>query len=150
MSDSAETGVLRAYPGTDPYIFISYAHSDAMDVLSVVRELQKRHYRGWYDQGILPGNPWDENVASRLGDCECMLSFISKSYISSSNCRDELSLARALGKNMVLIHLDNTPMTPGLNMRYGRLFALFLHSIPEEEFFQKLTTMGNIGQAKEN
>ena len=149
MADSDEIRIRQAYTGTDPYIFISYAHSDSMDVLSVVRRLQEDRHRVWYDRGILPGNPWDENVASRLRDCTCMISFVSKAYIASSNCRDELSLARSLGKNMLLVHLDNSPMTSGMKMRYGRLFALFLHDVPEEEFYQKLYTMGNISITKE-
>ena len=149
MSDTVNRSTSPAYTGAAPYIFISYAHSDSYDVLSVVGELQKDHYRVWYDQGILPGNPWDENVAARLRDCQCVIAFVSRAYIASANCRDELSLARSFGKNTVLVHLDDSPMTPGMRMRYGRLFALFLHSMPEEEFYEKLSSTENISLTRE-
>ncbi|MCR5137080.1 MAG: toll/interleukin-1 receptor domain-containing protein [Oscillospiraceae bacterium] len=149
MSDSVKHSAFPAYAGTAPYIFISYAHSDSYDVLSVVGELQREHYRVWYDQGILPGSAWDENVAARLRDSQCVIAFVSRAYTASANCRDELSLARSFGKNTVLVHLDDSPMTPGMRMRYGRLFALFLHSMPEEEFYEKLASTENIGLTRE-
>ena len=41
-----------AYNGNEPYIFISYAHKDSDKVLPIIRELQSRGYRVWYDAGI--------------------------------------------------------------------------------------------------
>lgn len=141
---------MNVYSGSEPYIFISYAHSDAHSVMPIVDRLLSDHYRVWYDQGILPGKAWDENVGARLQACCCLIAFISNAYIGSSNCRDELSMGRALGKNMLLVHLEDTELTPGMRMRYSRLFALFRHKMSQEEFFQKLYTMPGIELTKED
>jgi hypothetical protein len=137
------------YEGSQPYIFISYAHNDAAGVLPVVARLQADGCRVWFDQGILPGKAWDENVGEKLAGCQCLIAFVSRSYIASSNCRDELSMGRRLGKNMLLVYLEDVQLTPGMKMRYSRLFALFRHRMPEEEFFSKLYTMENIDLTKE-
>lgn len=132
-----------------PYIFISYAHNDAPKVLPVIRFLQEKRYRVWFDEGILPGKAWDENVGEKLAGCQCLIAFVSRSYIASSNCRDELSMGRRLGKNMLLVYLEDVQLTPGMKMRYSRLFALFRHRMAEDEFFSKLYTMENIDLTKE-
>ena len=51
---------IRPYEGTDPYIFISYAHRDKDRVLPVLRSLSERGYRIWFDEGIDPGTEWAE------------------------------------------------------------------------------------------
>lgn len=132
-----------------PFIFISYAHNDASKVLPVIRFLQENRYRVWFDDGILPGKAWDENVGEKLSACQCLIAFISRSYVASSNCRDELSMGRRLGKNMLLVYLEDIELTPGMKMRYGRLFALYRNRMPDEEFYAKLVTMDNIALTKE-
>ncbi len=132
-----------------PYIFISYAHNDAPKVLPVIRRLQEDGCRVWYDAGILPGNAWDENVGRMLQGCQCLIAFLSRSYVASANCRDELSMGRRLGKNMLLVYLEDVQLTPGMKMRYSRLFALFRHRMPEEEFFAKRHTLDRIALTKE-
>lgn len=134
------------YEGDRPYIFISYAHNDAAGVLPVICRLQEENYRVWYDQGILPGKAWDENVGEKLAGCRCLIAFVSRSYIASSNCRDELSMGRKLGKNMLLVYLEDAALSPGMKMRYGRLFAL---RVTEQNFYDKLFTMENIELTKE-
>lgn len=135
--------------GKLPYIFISYAHNDAGDVMPVVQHLLADEYRVWFDEGILPGKAWDENVGEKLAGCQCLIAFISRSYVASSNCRDELSMGRRLGKNMLLVYLEDVELTSGMKMRYSRLFALFRHRMSDEEFYAKLKSMENIDLTKE-
>ena len=61
--------VVRAYEGRAPYIFVSYAHKDAAQVLPVIAQLQSYGYRIWYDEGIAPGSEWAENIAVHLNNC---------------------------------------------------------------------------------
>ena len=89
-----------AYKGDEPYIFISYAHKDSETVLPVINRLQKDGYRVWYDEGIVPGSNWDVYISEHLDGASNVLGFLSKSYVKSQNCRDELALTRAKGKPM--------------------------------------------------
>ena len=127
-----------AYKGDLPYIFISYAHKDAEIVLPVIARLQADGYRVWYDEGIAPGSNWDEYISAHLDGCANMIAFVSKAYVKSQNCRDELSLARMKGKPMNVVYVDDVQLSPGLKMRYGRIQALFMQSLTENELFEKL------------
>lgn len=127
-----------AYKGDKPYIFISYAHKDSETVLPVIARLQRDGFRVWYDEGIAPGSNWDVYISEHLdGSCN-VLGFLSKSYVKSQNCRDELALTRAKGKPMNLVYIDDVQLSPGLRMRYGRIQALFMNTMSEDEFFEKL------------
>jgi hypothetical protein len=42
----------EAYVGTEPYIFISYAHKDSEQVFQEISKLNDAGYKIWYDEGI--------------------------------------------------------------------------------------------------
>jgi len=138
-----------AYHGDEPYIFISYAHKDSDKVLPVISRLQKDGYRVWYDEGIAPGSNWDVYISDHLDRSVNVLGFVSKAYIKSKNCRDELALTRTKGKPMNLVYLEDVQLSPGLKMRYGRIQALFMEQLPEEEFFERLYRADAMNAAKE-
>ena len=139
---------LPAYAGDEPYVFVSYAHKNSGRVLAVVDELVRRGYRVWYDEGIMPGEAWDNSIADRLKGCRCFLGFLSKEYLESTNCRDELNMARNTRRNMALVYLEDITLTPGMQMRYNRLQALFLHKTEPEDFYRKLAEMDGMADAK--
>lgn len=137
-----------AYKGDRPYIFISYAHKDADVVLPIIARLQNDGYRVWYDEGIAPGSSWDVYISEHLDGCANVIGFLSAAYIKSQNCKDELALTRKKGKPMNLVYLDDVQLTPGLKMRYGRIQALFMKQLSEEEFFSRLYRTETISEAK--
>ena len=138
-----------AYKGDKPYIFISYAHKDSEVVLPIIARLQEDGYRVWYDEGIVPGSNWDIYISEHLDQSSNVLGFLSKSYVKSQNCRDELALTRMKGKPMNLVYIDDVQLSPGLKMRYGRIQALFLNQMPEDEFFTKLYRADAMAASKE-
>lgn len=120
------------------YIFISYAHKDKEMVVPIIKELQKG-YNVWYDDGIDPGTEWDENIAIHIEKSSFFLALMSNNYINSSNCKDELSFARDLGKNRLIIFLEEVELPSGLKMRLNRLQNIHKYKYEEEtEFFKKL------------
>jgi hypothetical protein len=127
-----------AYKGDQPYIFISYAHKDTETVLPIIARLQKDGYRVWYDEGIAPGSNWDEYISQHLDRSCNVLSFLSKAYVRSQNCKDELALSRKKSKPISIVYIDDVQLSPGLRMRYGRIQALFLKDLSEDELFARL------------
>lgn len=138
-----------AYKGDKPYLFISYAHKDAETVLPVITRLQQEGFRVWYDEGIAPGSNWDVYISEHLNRSCNVLAFLSNAYIRSQNCRDELALSRSKGKPMNLVYIDDVVLTPGLRMRYGRIQALFLNNMSQDDFYQKLCSGEAMAAAKE-
>jgi hypothetical protein len=115
----------------------------------VIARLQQDGYRVWYDEGIAPGSNWDVYISEHLDRSASVLGFLSKNYVKSQNCKDELALTRQKGKPMNLVYLDDVQLSPGMKMRYGRIQALFKSAMTEEAFFEKLYRTESIDGAKE-
>jgi len=144
-----EERIPEAYKGDQSYLFISYAHKDSETVLPIVARLQKEGFRIWYDEGIAPGSNWDEYISAHLDQSCQVLCFLSKNYVNSQNCRDELALSRSKGKAMGLVYIDDVRLSPGLRMRYGRMQALFLNNMSEDALIEKLCAAPAMLAAKE-
>lgn len=128
------------YRGYDaPYIFVSYAHKDGNKASEVIEKLQMEQYRVWYDEGIDPGTEWDENIAEHIENCEYFIALLSREYLVSSNCKDELNFARELEKPRLLIYLEDIQLPGGMRMRLSRLQAIHKYKYRSMElFFEKL------------
>ncbi|HJN52309.1 MAG: toll/interleukin-1 receptor domain-containing protein [Pseudomonadales bacterium] len=64
-----------AYKGTEPYIFVSYAHEDAEMVYPEIARLRDQGFNIWYDEGISPGSTWRDEVALALTQCKVAISY---------------------------------------------------------------------------
>ena len=126
------------YEGNSPYIFISYAHVNSPAVLQIVEELTDRGYRVWYDDGIEVGSEWPEYIAQHLAGAGLMIAFLSNAYMRSDNCRKEMHFALSKKIPIINIFLEDTAMTPGMEMQIGNLFALMKHCMSDEVFEEKL------------
>lgn len=98
---------VRAYEGSEPYIFVSYAHKDSDKVLPVIRQLYEGKYRVWYDEGINPGTEWPRNIAIHLERAAAVFVFVSRHFLDSKNCRNEVSHIPE-EKEMYAINVDGT------------------------------------------
>ena len=128
----------KPYEGDKPYIFISYAHADSDAVMSVVTNMHDRGYRIWYDEGIEVGSEWPECIASHLAGAHLVIAFISNSYMKSDNCRREMHYALSKRIRIINVFIENTDMTPGMEMQIGSIFALMRHNMSDAEFYGKL------------
>lgn len=130
---------VRPYCGREPYIFISYAHRNETEVYRIIERMQAEGYRIWYDRGIDPGTEWADNIAERVASCDYFIAFITKEYLKSTNCLDELSFARDKEKKRLLVYLSNVTLPDGISMRSNRLQAIHKYAYAqEEEFYEKL------------
>ena len=126
------------YAGHEPYIFLSYAHADAPAVMAIAARLEAAGLRVWYDGGIEVGSEWPEYIAAHLAGASVMLAFLSNAYVRSDNCRREMHFAQTRKLPTVNVFLEETALTPGLEMQIGPLFALMKHTMAEEDFYARL------------
>ena len=137
--------VLKPYTGGKEYIFISYSHKDSERVIPIIRHMFNNRFRVWYDEGIDPGTEWDENIATHIKQCSYFIAFISPNYIASENCKDELNFSRDLGKERLLIYLDEVLLPSGMSMRLNRLQAIHKYTYSSDaDFYEKLFSASNI------
>lgn len=131
-------GYFKPYEGEEPYIFISYAHTDSEEVMRVVNDMHSRGYRIWYDEGIEVGSEWPECIAEHLAGAHLVIAFVSNAYMRSDNCRREMHFTLSKKKKIINIFLENTEMTPGMEMQIGNIFALMKFAMDEGQFFRRL------------
>lgn len=142
--------ILRPYKGDEPFIFISYAHRDKGGVHKIIKNMLDNGYRVWYDEGIDPGTEWDDTIAEHVEGCGYFIAFISKNYLASENCMDELDYARDSNRKRLLVYLENVSLPGGMKMRLNRLQAIHKYKYEsEEDFYEKLYTADKISEFKD-
>ena len=115
---------LAPYHGSEPYIFISYSHRNSARAAEIISNLNRAGFRVWYDQGLIPGREWDDNIARIIMGCSYFIALLTQEYLASDNCKDELNFARDKDKPLLLIYLDEVALPAGMELRLGRLFAV--------------------------
>ena len=128
-----------AYHGTEPYIFISYAHLDHELVFPLIKEFHDRGYRVWYDEGIAPGNEWTADIAKALKNCSLIVAMITPNSVASGNCKNEINFAIAKKIPFIAIHLQETTLPDDLELQIGTKQAILKYNMTQEEFLYKYT-----------
>ena len=128
----------EAYTGDQPYIFISYAHADGEVVFREIQRLHESGYRIWYDEGIEPGNDWPQHIAQAVVNCSLFLIFTSPRSAASENCRNEINLALNRKKKFLAIHMEETELPLGLELRMGDLQAILKYKLPQSTYQKKV------------
>lgn len=124
-----------AYEGSKPYIFISYSHRNSDKVMKIIDHLQNAGYRVWFDGGIEAGSEWPEYIADHLNRCECVLTFISDTFVQSQNCRRELNFALDLKKPVLNVYIEEVELTAGMRMQLGLSQAIFRKNFADDATF---------------
>ena len=132
------------YTGGEPYVFVSYSHQDSDRVLPILEAMHRKGYRIWYDEGILPGGDWKEELGGHIAKCEAFMAFISKAWCGSGDCGNELALASGFKRKVVPIHLEeNIEYPSGVGYDLIRSQRLKLDHDSIDKFLDK------IGQTEE-
>ena len=134
---------VKPYEGREPYIFISYSHRDSDRVFPILKHLDAKGYRLWYDEGIDPGTEWPESIAQHLMHSAVCLAFVSDNSLASQNCRREINFA--LSRNQIgflSVMLEDAKMSPGVELQLSTYQSLLMYKYSsQEEFFEKLTNV---------
>ena len=104
-----------------PFVFISYSHRDPQRLADLCAILDANRIRYWYDKDIRLGRKWDKDVADHVCAARCFLALVSREYLLSEVCKDELMFARGRNKSMAIIKLDGSRLPEEIDMRCGRI-----------------------------
>ena len=129
----------RPYEGSEPYIFVSYAHSSASLVYPMIEQLVSDGYRVWYDEGLHPGDDWLDVIAEHLDRSAVCLAAVTPAFCASHNCRSEVTLALDLGKAVISVIMEDLELPLGSRLLLGPSHMLRrLDYGGKEGFFRKL------------
>ncbi len=140
-----------AYNGDGDYVFVSYAHADARSVYPELQRLKRLGYNVWYDEGVSPGSRWSDELAMRIKHCSLFLVLVTPNVAKSVHCQDELNYVLEAERPVLAVHLKETELPPGLNLRLGARQAIFHYKLSSEDLDRKLTeVLSTIGVVQEN
>jgi len=128
----------QAYRGSEPYIFVSYAHADGEQVFVELEALTRAGYRIWYDEGIDPGNEWPDEIARALNECSLFLVYVTPRSVESRNVRNEINFGLNHDKPFLAVHLEETALPIGLELRMGDIQAIMKWRMSDQAFRHKL------------
>ena len=117
---------MLAYEGREPYVFVSYAHKDIDRVLPIISMLKQNMCRVWYDEGLAPGESWNDSIADHLLGCSQFLLFISPDAVGSVYVMSEINYAISKGKDILPVILRKTELPSRLEMMLGTIQFLDL------------------------
>ncbi len=147
-ASQAATPPVDAYGGEEPFIFVSYAHTDRAVVYPEIKWLAEQGYRLWYDDGIDPGSDWPDEIALALDRSALLLVFISPHSVESKNVRNEIHYALTHNRPVVAVHLQETTLPKGLELRMGDIQAIMKYRTPRARYRQRLGKALSRGQSE--
>lgn len=122
------------YGEDNRFIFVSYAHKDRKIVFPEIKRFHMEGYPIWYDDGLVAGQEWDDEIAEALLASSLMVVFISKNSMASTNVQDEIKLALEEKIDVTPIYLEDTKLPPGLRLRLSNKHAIFKHKLSDKDY----------------
>lgn len=126
---------MKPYEGKAKYIFISYAHKDSDAVYPILAAMQNEGFRVWYDLGIEIGAEWPEYIAEHLINAHTVIAFMSENAAASRNCRNEINEALNQDKDVLVVYLKETELTPGMRLQLNSMQSIFYYKHASHDSF---------------
>lgn len=88
-------------------VFISYSSKDRAIVERMAANLNRLEHVVWFDQVLIGGQKWWEEILRNLLDCDAFIFALSPDSMESEACKLERSYAAALDKAIVPVQLSD-------------------------------------------
>ena len=128
---------LAPYHGDQPFIFLSYSHKNAEEAKKIIRKMNSEGFRVWYDEGLIAGTEWSAEIAYNIERCSYLVALISKDYIASQNCKNELLYALDKKIRCLPVYLEETELPKGIALNLVSIRAVHKGNHPNSESFYK-------------
>jgi len=129
----------KAYMGDDPFVFVSYAHTDRLQVYPIIDYLNKMKINIWYDEGIPFGKDWKKSIVKNLERSKAFLVFITPHIIDSEYVKKEIRFAIREKKKFFAVYLRETKLPSDIIFDIADIQYLNKKTLPENKFQNKLT-----------
>lgn len=132
----------KPYEGSEPYIFVSYKHSDWKEVYPIINRLHDAGLNIWYDASLAIGMDYDIQIANRISESSLFVTFMTEEVIKGANDEEdylvkELQMAISLKKSCLPIFLENVPLDGYYMMHYIGRQSIFKYEYDGEDQFME-------------
>ena len=97
---------LPNYTSGNPFIFVSYSHSDTSRIRPILSLVYENKYRFWYDETMEIGEDFRKELEEQIERSKAVLFFMSKASLSSKYCCMEIINAYKYNKKIYPVKLD--------------------------------------------
>jgi TIR domain/Protein of unknown function (DUF2510) len=101
-------------------LFISYSRVNKAVVEQLVHRLPSLGCQGWVDTELRGGQSWWDEILLQISKCDAFIAILSRDSLVSTACDRERNWARALGKPILPIAVED-PFGLGLPSELSRL-----------------------------
>lgn len=133
---------MNAYTGTEPYVFFSYAHADREVIEKIIIGLKQKMCRIWYDEGLTPGESWNDDLANHLNNSEIVVVLLTNNSIGSRYVKAEINYAISKQIKILPVMLENINLPSGLEMMLSSLQYAIL--CDEEDINKKVDKISSL------
>lgn len=139
------------YDGDAPYAFVSYSHKDSGNVYEVIRSLQGKGLRLWFDKGIPPATDFVATIAEKINKCAVFLLMVSNNSINAEWVRKEYFYASTQSqiKKIVYVFLEETDLPPSAELQMGASQRIKKFELQDAEFAQLMQSTLSLIAEKE-
>jgi hypothetical protein len=88
-----EADIMKVSSGTKPYVFFSYDHADKNIAERLIMGLQQKRCRIWYDEGLTPGECWNDELAERIERAEVLVVVLTENAMKSRYVKAQVNCA---------------------------------------------------------
>jgi hypothetical protein len=125
-----------------PDIFISYAHEDLERVRPIVKELEERGWRVFWDKKIPAGQQWHLYIAKALTASHCVIVVWSRHSILSDSVIEEAQIAKTKGL-LVPLRLDSVELPLGFGLIQAPDLSEWKNNTHDSEFLQLMDVVAS-------
>ena len=128
----------KAYEGDEPFVFVSYAHTDKLQVYPIIDYLNKKGIHVWYDEGIPISENWKRSIVENLERCKAFLLFITPHILDSDYVMKEISFASKRQKTFFGVYLKETELPRELEFDIADIQSMKKYLMHDSDFYPKL------------
>lgn len=101
--------------------------------------LMAQGYRIWWDQGVSPGLRWSDELGQRIVKSSLFLFLVTPRSVDSPHCQDEVYFALDHQIPVITVHLVETMLPVGLQLRLGSKQAVMKWALSDANYRQMLS-----------
>lgn len=123
-------------------LFITYAHESLIEVQELVEVLTVGGHAAWFDNQLLPGQDWKQELREAIQRCDAYLYALSKDAVDSEWCQWEFATAVRLQKAVIPVLLE--PDVPVPRSLQDLQFADFTQGIAPKEIAKLMGALASM------
>ena len=99
-------------------LFITYDHENLASIQQLVEILTAGGHAAWFDQQLLPGQDWKQELERSIATCEAYVYALTQTSVGSEWCQWEFATAVRLRKGIIPVLLEKRVVPPAALQRF--------------------------------